>query len=87
SFSLVTCPTCHSEFLEAFGSVARSNDHCPFCKLVQRYGTDPRVQGAFPVQPLAAPSAEQLGMLVLLQRSFGSSTGQAGTSSASESQP
>ncbi|MGD9834931.1 MAG: FlhC family transcriptional regulator [Piscinibacter sp.] len=86
SFSLVTCPTCHSEFLAAYGSVARSNDHCPFCKLVQRYGTDPRVQGAFPVQPLAAPSAEQLGMLVLLQRSFGSSTGQAGTSSTSESQ-
>ena len=35
SFSLVTCPACHSEFLAAFGSVARSNDHCPFCKLVQ----------------------------------------------------
>jgi hypothetical protein len=53
--------------------VARSNDHCPFCKLVQRYGTDPRVQGAFPVQPLAAPSAEQLGMLVLLQVQAGPS--------------
>ncbi|MCA8946812.1 MAG: hypothetical protein KDB29_11335, partial [Planctomycetes bacterium] len=50
-----------------------SNDHCPFCKLVQRYGTDPRVQGAFPVQPLAAPSAEQLGMLVLLQVAAGPS--------------
>jgi hypothetical protein len=68
SFSLVTCPTCHSEFLAAYGSVARSNDHCPFCKLVQRYGTDPRVQGAFPVQPLAAPSPEQLGMLTLLRQ-------------------
>ena len=73
SFSLVTCPTCHSEFLAAYGSVARSNDHCPFCKLVQRYGTDPRVQGAFPVQPLAAPSAEQLGMLMLLQLEAGPS--------------
>ena len=59
------------EFLAAYGSVARSNDHCPFCKLVQRYGTDPRVQGAFPVQPLAAPSAEQLGMLVLLRVASG----------------
>lgn len=73
SFSLVTCPTCHSEFLAAYGSVARSNDHCPFCKLVQRYGTDPRVQGAFPVQPLAVPTAEQLGMLVLLQLTDGPS--------------
>jgi len=53
--------------------VARSNDHCPFCKLVQRYGTDPRVQGAFPVKPLATPSAEQLGMLVLLQLAAGPS--------------
>jgi hypothetical protein len=40
---------------------------------VQRYGTDPRVQGAFPVQPLATPSAEQLGMLVLLQLGDGQS--------------
>jgi len=31
------------------------------------------VQGAFPVQPLAAPSAEQLGMLVLLQLAAGAS--------------
>lgn len=69
SFSLVTCPTCHSEFLAAYGSVARSNDHCPFCKLVQRYGTDPRVQGAFPVQPMALPTAADLGMLSLLKTS------------------
>jgi len=68
SFSLLTCPTCHSEFLTAYGAVARSNGECPFCKLVRRYGSDPRVQEAFPVQPLAAPSAEQLGMLILLQR-------------------
>ena len=57
SFSLVTCPTCHSEFLAAYGSVARSNDHCLFCKLVQRYGTDPRVQGG--VSGAAAGGAER----------------------------
>jgi flagellar transcriptional activator FlhC len=51
SFSLVVCPACHSEFLAAFGSVAMSNDQCPFCKLVQRYGTDPRVQSSFPTRP------------------------------------
>ena len=67
SFSLVVCPACHSEFLAAFGSVALSNDDCPFCKLVQRYGSDPRVQSSFPAQPLANPSAMQLGMLILLQ--------------------
>ena len=67
SFSLVLCPACHSDFLAAFGSVALSNDQCPFCKLVQRYGTDPRVQSSFPARPLAAPTAMQLGMLSLLR--------------------
>jgi flagellar transcriptional activator FlhC len=69
SFSLVVCPACRSEFLAAFGSVAHSNDQCPFCKLVQRYGTDPRVQSSFPARPLADPSAMQLGMLALLRSS------------------
>jgi hypothetical protein len=69
SFSLVVCPACHSEFLAAFGSVALSNDDCPFCKLVQRYRTDSRVQSSFPAQPLANPSAMQLGMLILLRGS------------------
>jgi len=69
SFSLVTCAKCRSAFLAAFGAVARSNDPCPFCKLVQRYGTDPRVQSSFPARPLAAPAPMQLGMLSLLQNS------------------
>ena len=74
SFSLVVCPTCHSEFLAAFGSVAMSNDQCPFCKLVQRYGTDPRVQSSFPARPLVNPSPIQLGMLTLLRASDHPST-------------
>ena len=69
SFSLVRCPNCHSEFLAAFGSVARSNEHCPFCKLVQRYGTDARLQSSFPARPLIAPSDVQMGMLALLRNS------------------
>ena len=69
SFSLVRCPSCHSEFLAAFGSVARSNEHCPFCKLVQRYGTDARLQSSFPARPLIAPSEVQMGMLALMRNS------------------
>ena len=65
SFSLAICPACHSEFLAAFGTLALSNEHCPFCKLVQRYSTDPRVQSSFPTRPLVAPTAMQLGMLSL----------------------
>lgn len=66
SFSLVTCPACHSEFLAAYGSVARTNDQCPLCKLLQRYGTDSRVQSSFPTRPLQVPTATHLGLLTLL---------------------
>jgi flagellar transcriptional activator FlhC len=68
SFSLVACPTCHSEYLAAYGSAPRSNDECPFCKLVQRYGTDQRVQASFPVRPLPDLSELELGAHRLLNR-------------------
>ncbi len=68
SFSLVACPTCHSEYLAAYGSAPRSNDECPFCKLVQRYGTDQRVQASFPVRPLPDLSEVELGAHRLLNR-------------------
>lgn len=69
SFSVVTCPKCHSEFLAAFGSIAKSNDDCPFCKLVQRYGTDQRVQASYPVRPLPDLALIELGMRRLLMQS------------------
>ena len=68
SFSLVACPTCHSEYLAAYGSAPRSNDECPFCKLVQRYGTDQRVQASFPVRPLPDLSELELGLHRLLNQ-------------------
>jgi flagellar transcriptional activator FlhC len=66
SFSLVACPKCNSEFLAAYGATPRSNDGCPFCRLVLRYGTDPRVQEAFPVRPLPDLSQVELGTQRLL---------------------
>jgi len=63
SFSVVTCPSCASEFLTALGTVPRS-DACPFCKLVQRYGNDPRVQTSFPVHPLPYPAVFQQEMMM-----------------------
>jgi flagellar transcriptional activator FlhC len=68
SFSLVACPTCHSEYLAAYGSAPRSNEECPFCKLVQRYGTDQRVQASFPVRPLPDLTQLELGLHRLLSR-------------------
>lgn len=50
SFATASCPECHSDYLAAFGATARSNRDCPFCKLVNRYGVDQRVQASFPTR-------------------------------------
>jgi hypothetical protein len=47
-FEVLTCPVCGSEFLTAIGTMANAADECPFCKLIQRYHTDPRLQMSFP---------------------------------------
>lgn len=58
AFSVVACPTCRSQFLATFGTVTGCNDDCPFCKLVQRFGTDPRLQRSFPNPELSTGSAQ-----------------------------
>ena len=60
-FSVVTCPVCHSEYVATFGTVATTNEDCPFCKLVQRHNTDQRIKFSFPRVALGDP------MLVLRQ--------------------
>ena len=60
-FSVVTCPVCHSEYLATFGSVATTNEDCPFCKLVKRHNTDQRIKISFPRVALGDP------MLILRQ--------------------
>ena len=72
SFAILTCPTCNSEFLAAIGTVPVS-DVCPFCKLVQRYGTDPRVQSSFPTRPLLDLSEFQQETVTLLSENASSS--------------
>jgi len=56
SFEVIACPNCASEFLVSLGTVPTAAN-CPFCKLLQRYRSDPRVQSAFPVRPLPDPGA------------------------------
>jgi flagellar transcriptional activator FlhC len=68
SFSLVACPRCHSEYLAAYGALPRSNDACPFCKLVQRYGCDQRLQASFPVRPLPLISLRSIDIRQFLHR-------------------
>ncbi len=60
SFEVIACAHCASEFLVSLGTVA-SAANCPFCKLLQRYRHDPRVQTAFPIQPLPDPRAVSHG--------------------------
>ncbi len=66
AFSVVACPVCGCEFLAAAGTVASTNDNCPFCKLVQRYATDHRVQSSFPTKSLGDPISIQLRIMALV---------------------
>ncbi len=65
SFTVVACPSCTSEYLTALGAVPDAQD-CPFCKLVRRYGTDPRLQASFPTHPLPDRTSIERGMLSLV---------------------
>lgn len=67
NLAVVTCPSCTSEFLATLGTIANA-DVCPFCKLVQRYGNDPRVQTSFPTHPLPDPTTFQQGMMALYRK-------------------
>ncbi|MEO3715609.1 FlhC family transcriptional regulator [Roseateles flavus] len=57
SFSVFTCPHCHSEYLTGLSLAPTSNHECPFCKLLKRYACDPRVRAAYPLR--AAPTNPQ----------------------------
>jgi flagellar transcriptional activator FlhC len=66
SFSLLLCAKCQCEFLAPVGAIASENERCPFCGLLRRYGTDPRIQACFPTAPMTVPAFDEFGMLALL---------------------
>lgn len=66
SFSVAVCPHCHSEHLTAIGGVSVQSNGCPFCKILQRFRTDPRVQTSFPIPPLVDPGKIVLGIDLLM---------------------
>jgi len=68
SFAIATCPRCDSGHLVAVGGVAAQAEGCPFCKILRRYQTDPRVQMSFPAPPLVDPAQVVLGIDLLLGR-------------------
>lgn len=67
SFCVITCPACLAEHLTAIGTVARLGGPCPFCALVKRYRSDPRLQAWFPTQEMVVPSVAEMGMRELLR--------------------
>ncbi len=48
AFCVVSCQRCASEYLSSMGGQSTTTDDCPFCKLLQRYESDPRLQKSFP---------------------------------------
>jgi flagellar transcriptional activator FlhC len=65
SFSLVTCPTCTSQYVTAVCAHPATNHECPFCKLVHRFRRDPRLQTSFPVNTLPDITAIPSSVLAL----------------------
>ena len=68
SFSFARCPQCHSAHLSAIGGPSSQSEGCPFCRIVQRYHNDPRVQTCFPTPPLIDPGELVLSIELLLMQ-------------------
>jgi flagellar transcriptional activator FlhC len=66
SFALLVCSQCRCEFLAPIGAVSGEHERCPFCGLLRRYATDPRVQASFPTAPMSVPNWSDAGMLAML---------------------
>ena len=68
NFSLITCPTCASQYVTSISAKLVTNDECPFCKLVKRYPRDSRIQTSFPVKALPDVTAMEFGVIALSKR-------------------
>lgn len=65
SFSLATCPVCKSQYVTSVGAAPATNHECPFCKLLDRYRRDPRIQTCFPIHTVADVATLQLSAIAL----------------------
>jgi hypothetical protein len=68
TLSVLTCPSCSCEFIAAVGTVAHPGEACPFCKLIERFHLDPRIQASYPARPASNLTERQLGMLALFHK-------------------
>lgn len=67
ALSLVPCAACGSEHLAAVGPFASTCEHCPFCRLLQRYPGDRRLQASFPSRPARETMALQRTISAIVQ--------------------
>ena len=68
TLSILTCSRCRCEFIAAVGSVARPGEACLFCKLVERFHLDHRIQASYPIRPIINMTEHQLCTLALLHK-------------------
>jgi len=68
TLSVLTCPRCGCEFIAAIGTVARSGETCPFCKLIERFPLDHRIQASYPAHPAVESIERQQGLLALFHK-------------------
>ncbi|MDE1543973.1 FlhC family transcriptional regulator [Dechloromonas agitata] len=68
TLSVLTCPGCGCEFIAAIGTTIHPGEACPFCKLLERFHVDHRIQASYPARPVINMAERQLGMLALFHK-------------------
>jgi flagellar transcriptional activator FlhC len=66
ALSVVQCATCGSEYLASRGAIASASEHCPFCRLRQRFACDKRLRNSFPSKPVSDVRALQAAVAAMM---------------------
>ena len=68
TLTVLTCPGCGCEFIAAVGTIIHRGEPCPFCKLLERFHLDHRIQASYRARPALDMTERQLGMLALFHK-------------------
>lgn len=68
TLTILTCPGCGCEFIAAIGTTIHPGEACPFCKLVERFHVDHRIQASYPARHVINMAERQLSMLALFHK-------------------
>lgn len=67
ALALVCCPGCRSQYVSSPGDVATTPEQCPFCKLLQRFPRDVRLQSRFGSHSLRNAAATRQAVAAMLE--------------------